>query len=99
GGGAVVRRTSDGAAAAGVGRRYADARGREHAGDAPPGPAEAEDQRVTRQLHQRSFRVESASRAHTTDTIQKRTMICGSGHPSSSKWWWMGAIRKMRLRR
>ena len=26
-------------------------------------------------------------------------MICGSGQPSSSKWWWIGAMRKIRLRR
>ena len=24
-------------------------------------------------------------------------MIFGSAHPWSSKWWWMGAIRKIRL--
>ena len=31
--------------------------------------------------------------------IQKRTMIFGSAQPSCSKWWWIGAMRKMRLRR
>ena len=31
--------------------------------------------------------------------IQKRTMIFGSGQPFFSKWWWIGAIRKMRLPR
>ena len=29
--------------------------------------------------------------------IQKRTMIFGSAQPFFSKWWWMGAMRKMRL--
>ena len=33
------------------------------------------------------------------EMIQKRTMICGSGQPIFSKWWWIGAIRKMRLPR
>src|SRR5579871_1940346 len=32
-------------------------------------------------------------------TIQKRRMIFVSDHPRSSKWWWMGAIRKTRLRK
>ncbi len=31
------------------------------------------------------------------EMIQKRTMIFGSAHPFSSKWWWMGAIMKIRL--
>ena len=48
-------------------------------------PSEADDERSAGRFHQRSFSVESASRAHTTETIQKRTMICGSGQPSSSK--------------
>ncbi len=30
------------------------------------------------------------------DTIQKRTMILVSDQPLSSKWWWMGAMRKTR---
>ena len=30
------------------------------------------------------------------ETIQKRTMILGSGHPFFSKWWWIGAMRKIR---
>src|SRR5262249_14796246 len=45
----------------------------------------APDEGVAWQRHQRSFRVESASSAQTTETIQKRTMIWGSGHPRSSK--------------
>ena len=28
--------------------------------------------------------------------IQKRTMTFDSSHPDSSKWWWIGAIRKTR---
>ena len=31
-------------------------------------------------------------------TIQKRRMIFVSDHAWSSKWWWIGAIRKTRLR-
>src|SRR5450759_130207 len=29
--------------------------------------------------------------------IQNRITICGSVQPNCSKWWWIGAIRKMRL--
>ena len=28
--------------------------------------------------------------------IQKRTITRGSGQPLSSKWWWIGAMRKIR---
>ena len=35
--------------------------------------------------------------ASMMEMIQKRTMTRGSGHPSFSKWWWMGAIKKMRF--
>ena len=35
----------------------------------------------------------------TAATIQKRRMIFVSDHACSSKWWWIGAIRKTRLRR
>ena len=35
--------------------------------------------------------------AQAKDTIQKRTTILDSGHPSFSKWWWIGAIKKMRF--
>ena len=31
--------------------------------------------------------------------IQKRTTIVTSAQPFSSKWWWIGLIRKMRLPR
>ena len=37
--------------------------------------------------------------AHTLATIQKRRMIFVSDHPRISKWWWIGAIRKIRLRK
>src|SRR5947209_4390925 len=37
--------------------------------------------------------------AQATATIQKRRMIFVSDHPWSSKWWWIGAIRKTRLRK
>src|SRR5260370_40381057 len=46
-----------------------------------------------------SFSVVSAKSARTKPTIQKRTMIFDSDQPSASKWWWMGAILKMRLPR
>ena len=35
----------------------------------------------------------------TAATIQKRRMIFVSDHAMSSKWWWIGAIRKTRLRK
>ena len=35
--------------------------------------------------------------ASMMEMIQKRTMTLGSGQPFFSKWWWIGAIRKMRL--
>src|SRR3954451_18393450 len=37
--------------------------------------------------------------AQTAATIQKRRMIFVSDHARSSKWWWIGAIRKTRLRK
>src|SRR5207248_3958514 len=43
-----------------------------------------------------SFSEASAISASMMETIQKRTMIFGSAQPCSSKWWWMGAMRKMR---
>src|SRR5205823_250431 len=43
-----------------------------------------------------SFSEASAVSARMMETIQKRTMIFGSAQPCSSKWWWMGAMRKMR---
>src|SRR5262249_39259564 len=71
----------------------------ERTGHRPTGGREPDHERARGQRHQRNLSVASASRAQTMATIQKRTMICGSGQPSSSKWWWMGAMRKMRLRR
>src|SRR4029079_19573095 len=47
--------------------------------------------------HQRTLRVARPSSTSTTLMIQKRTITRGSGQPLSSKWWWIGAIRKMRL--
>ena len=29
--------------------------------------------------------------------IQKRTITVNSGHPASSKWWWIGDMRNTRL--
>src|SRR3954454_231811 len=37
--------------------------------------------------------------AQTEATIQKRRMIFVSDQACSSKWWWIGAIRKTRLRK
>ena len=39
----------------------------------------------------------SPTSTSTTEMIQKRTITRGSGQPLSSKWWWMGAMRKTRL--
>ncbi len=47
--------------------------------------------------HQRTFRVARPISTSTTLMIQKRTITRGSGQPFSSKWWWIGAMRKMRL--
>src|SRR5690606_27960177 len=71
---------------------------REEAGRGHARSREAQDQRAKAHgyLTLRLTRVISASRM---ETIQKRTMIFGSGQPLSSKWWWMGAMRKMRLPR
>ena len=50
------------------------------------------------ELHQRTFRVRSSpSTAQEKETIQKRTTMRDSGQPIFSKWWWMGAMRKIRL--
>ena len=45
----------------------------------------------------RSFSVLSPASASTKLTIQKRMTMVGSDQPICSKWWWIGAIRKMRL--
>ena len=44
-----------------------------------------------------SFRVLRAKRPRIMDMIQKRITTLGSGQPFFSKWWWKGAMRKMRL--
>ena len=43
------------------------------------------------------FKEARAASISTMLTIQKRTVTLGSATPSSSKWWWSGAILKMRL--
>src|SRR5690606_23308747 len=48
-------------------------------------------------VHQRTFNVARPTRTRITEMIQKRTITRGSGQPLSSKWWWMGAIRKTRF--
>ena len=68
-----------------VGEPHPHAARRERPRDRLAGAPRAQDEGLAWQPHQRSFRVESASSAQTTETIQKRTMICGSGHPRSSK--------------
>src|SRR6056297_4209966 len=45
--------------------------------------------------HQRTFSVARPTSTSITATIQKRTITFGSGQPLSSKWGWMGAMRKM----
>src|ERR1700728_2337606 len=49
------------------------------------------------QVVHRSFNVERPASASITEMIQNRITICGSVQPSCSKWWWIGAILKMRL--
>ena len=44
-----------------------------------------------------SLRVESPASARMKLMIQKRITTVGSLQPRCSKWWWIGAIRKMRL--
>ena len=34
---------------------------------------------------------------HRPARIQNRTITVVSGQPTSSKWWWIGAMRKIRL--
>ena len=45
----------------------------------------------------RSFNVLRLNRARRIAMIQSLTTTFGSSHPFISKWWWMGAIRKIRL--
>src|SRR5215217_4008706 len=47
----------------------------------------------------RSFSVLSVNNAKMMERMMKRVMTFGSLHPISSKWWWMGAILKMRFPR
>ena len=59
-----------------------------------------DDQRV--RVHRlstryRTFSVASPSMARISEMIQNRITICGSAQPRFSKWWWIGAIRKMRF--
>ena len=65
----------------------------------PPGPRH--DHLFLREgFHgHRIFSVLIASSARMIEMIQNRTMIFGSAHPCSSKWWWIGAIRKIRFLR
>ena len=75
---------------------------REEARREQPGPAgpDHHDPFPRQVLHgHRIFSVLIASSARMIDMIQNRTMTLGSAHPFSSKWWWSGAIRKIRLRR
>src|SRR5262245_59010325 len=44
-----------------------------------------------------SLRVESPASARMKLMIQNRITTVGSLHPKCSKWWWIGAILKMRL--
>ena len=44
----------------------------------------------------RRYASTNAEPASSAATIQKRTMIVVSDHAFISKWWWIGAIRKMR---
>src|SRR5262249_41288422 len=46
--------------------------------------------------HHRSLSVDSPTNASTTETIQKRITICGSAHPSASKWGGTGPIETPR---
>ena len=81
---------------------HLDAPGPEQPGRGETRPSQAVDQDTSPLLwlpghsHQRSFRVERLMRAKRMATIQNRTMTFGSGQPESSKWWWSGAILRIR---
>ena len=62
-----------------------------------PGFAEAEDENKFAVQAHRIFIVESPNSTSMMVMIQKRTTTCVSFQPESSKWWWRGAMRKMRL--
>ena len=61
------------------------------------GPGLRRDERGVEPAHQRIFRVARPTMARTMEMIQKRITTVDSFQPSFSKWWWIGAIRKMRL--
>src|SRR5690606_6212079 len=68
-------------------------------GHARPGQAEhrvALSGKGARDDH-RSFSVARPSTARTMAMIQKRITTVDSFQPSCSKWWWIGAMRKIRL--
>jgi len=44
-----------------------------------------------------SFSVLNPSKASMIPMIQKRTVTFVSLQPSSSKWWWIGALKKIRF--
>ena len=69
----------------------------EKAYDSEPALAEPHDHRFRpRELHVHlSFRVARLNTANMIAMIQKRTMTRGSGQPFFSKWWWIGAIKKI----
>jgi hypothetical protein len=46
---------------------------------------------------QRTFSVANPIIARIRLMIQNRITICGSAQPFFSKWWWIGAIRKIRF--
>ena len=69
-----------------------------HARTAKADDKDAFASQIAGSLHQRTFKVRSKpTMAQKKETIQKRTTMRDSGQPFFSKWWWIGAIRKMRL--
>ena len=90
-----------------VPQRHLGAAGRQGARGGQAGPAQAEhgdplafetaDGDHWRALPYLSLRVARPTMARTKETIQKRITTVDSFHPSFSKWWWIGAIRKTRL--
>ena len=71
----------------------------QEAAESLAGPLEADDENVlVPKLHgYLNFRVDRLKRAKMMPRIQKRMTTRLSGQPESSKWWWSGAILKMRL--
>src|SRR5690606_38800920 len=78
-----------------VGARQAPAARGEVADHRATRVAEAGDDGVA--AHQRTFSVARPMSTSSRLMIQKRTITFGSAQPLSSKWWWIGAMRKMRL--